>query len=220
VVLAIAPILASFAPFLLEDSSNVVRDVLSYSGYAGFGWGMLWYQLGGLLERRGLLTDGLPPLIAIGKFAFLAAYCVALYVWYRYRKTAADESLILQISLVFGGFCVIYGAISAQYLLWILPFLIIVSQQYAVVYSIASIIAVLGFYWANCCIIKMPEILQTSWQRMLGADIGSVPIAVPYFLWVASNGLWYVVVSAWLIAQIRRGNIQIPPLSGRLERVR
>src|SRR5262249_37757969 len=35
VVLAIFPVLASFAPFLLEDSSNVVRDVLSYSGYAG-----------------------------------------------------------------------------------------------------------------------------------------------------------------------------------------
>jgi hypothetical protein len=145
VTLAVLPVALSLLPYVVHDLAAVRRELLAYSGIADFGWiGVVrgWgYVLTGHLSKSRPQDWG--AFIPTAKAAFLAVYALLLGIqaWARRRLSPWDASLV-----VFLAFLVFYGSVSAQYLLWPIPFGARHPRRAFVLYSMAATAALVGFY--------------------------------------------------------------------------
>jgi hypothetical protein len=144
-VLSTLPVGLSLLPFAIADSGALRRELFGYGGVADFGWI-------GLVRGVGFLTRGVlerseavhwPNLVPVGKSLFLAV--LAAIVVFASRRRALP-SLDRTALLVFLAFLTFYGAISAQYLLWVVPFAALSFGRWATAHAVASTIALIGFY--------------------------------------------------------------------------
>jgi hypothetical protein len=141
--LAVLPVVAILIPYAAADFRALQRELLAYSGIADFGWIGAWRGL--LYLAQGTLRRSEPQhwgvLIPTAKVLFLAAF-VALAVLARRLALRLDRACLA----VFLAFLVFYGAISAQYLLWPLPFGARRPGRCFALYSLAATVALVGFY--------------------------------------------------------------------------
>jgi len=189
--LATAPVAALLAPFVVADPPAVARELFGYGGVADFGWialirGMRW------LSGRGIARSGdveqWPMLVLIAKGAFLAAWA-ALAVGF--SRAARRPPLPHAALAVFLAFLVFYGALSAQYLLWVVPLGLLRPDRNSLVYAIAATVALLGFY-----AFLAPDIV-------FGA--APLPRTAAGVAWVAGVAAVLGIVLAWLASTLSRG---------------
>jgi hypothetical protein len=163
-ILAGLPSLLTFIPFMLVNYRAVWRDVFSYSGVADSGWiaaaRSYWFLATQNLYLPGTL--GL-ELLAISKWIFLAAYgiFVVFFLWKHHRFSLLSG--ILGTLLIFIG---IYGGISLQYLIWVIPFALLVKSKWAKAYIWTATGNLIFFY-----LFYFPKIL-----------FGNLPISFPEFV--------------------------------------
>jgi hypothetical protein len=142
-LLAVLPVVLILLPYAVADFGALRRELLAYSGIADFGWIGAYRGLRYLHEGRLLRSEpqhwGL--LIPVAKILFLAAFA-ALLLCARRLALSLDRACLA----VFLAFLVFYGAISAQYLLWPIPFGARRSGRGFVLYSAAATAALVGFY--------------------------------------------------------------------------
>jgi hypothetical protein len=91
-----------------------------------------------------MTTPGLMTLIQLSKFFFLSCYGLLIKT---VITNAKKISLPTLIATTFGLFYFVYGGVGSQYLLWILPFLILVDFRNALIYSGFTSLALLGYYF-------------------------------------------------------------------------
>jgi hypothetical protein len=143
VLLAVLPVVLILLPYAVADFGALRRELLGYSGIADFGWIGAWRGL--LYLHDGRLLRSEPQhwgvLIPIAKALFLAAFA-ALLVFARRLALSLDRACLV----VFLAFLVFYGAISAQYLLWPLPFGARRAGRGFMLYGAAATAALVGFY--------------------------------------------------------------------------
>jgi hypothetical protein len=141
--LAVLPVAAILLPYAIADFGALRRELLGYSGIADFGWIGAWRGL--LYLRDGVVRRSEPQhwgvLIPVAKGLFFAAFA-ALVLFHRRLASSLDRACLA----VFLAFLVFYGAISAQYLLWPLPFGARRPGLGFVLYGIAATAALVGFY--------------------------------------------------------------------------
>ena len=107
----------------------------------------------------------------------------------RVRWTLTQASLA-----VFLGFLVMYGAVSAQYLLWPIPLAVLLPDAWLALYSVAATAALVGFY-----LFLAPGVLHPGGgPGLLGPDTAGAVWA-----WGATAVL--AISAAWLVALLRRG---------------
>lgn len=193
VSLATLPVAVLLLPFALDDLGALRRELFGYGGVADFGWiglvrGARWLA-GGSLERSE--ASHWPVLVSGGKLLFLAALAAGGLVVARCRRRLAMATATL---LVFLFFLTFYGAISAQYLLWVVPFAALSFGRFAAAHALASTAALLGFY-----AFLAPGVLFPASEPLLGA--GTVWVAG-----VAATLAVGVVWSGTLVKAIREGD--------------
>lgn len=192
-VLAMGPVALLLVPFAMADWTALRRELFAYSGVADFGWiglyrGLLWLTTG-VLRRSEPQHWG--ALIPVGKVLFLGAYGLMLggYGTGRLRWSLPEACLA-----VFLAFQAIYGSLSAQYLLWVVPLGVLFPGACLVGHGVAATLALLGFY----------AFLQPS---VLNVD----PQIVAYtpeqagLVWVLGVGAVTAMALAWLASLVRKG---------------
>jgi hypothetical protein len=190
--LATLPVAALLVPFAVHDLPALRRELFGYGGVADFGWigllrGIAWLQTGALGKGRG---EAWGVLIPLGKVVCLAGYAAILagLATRRLRWRLPQACLA-----VFIAFLVLYGALSAQYLLWVVPLAALLDDRFSWPYAAAATLALVGFY-----AFLAPGVL-------FPADRQWLPPSVAGTLWVAGVGATWAVTLSWLGAHVRRG---------------
>jgi hypothetical protein len=191
-LLCLAPLAALLLPFALHDLGALRRELLGYGGVADFGWIGLWRGLSwlhtGVLARADASSWG--GSMIVSKALFLAAYAalLAALLTRRLRLGLTDAALA-----VFLAFLVFYGALSAQYLLWVVPLGLARLDREFFVYGLVATLALLGFYP-----FLAPGVLFPRGALALRAAGGT--------LWVVGTASVLLASAAWLAATLRRGS--------------
>ena len=192
VLLATIPVFLLLLPYAVADYGALARELIGYGGVADFGWigawrGLRWTATGALARSE---APRWPAAIAGAKVLFLAAYALGAWAFAtrRLRWTPAQASLAL-----FLAFLTFYGAISAQYLLWPVPFGALAPSVWFALYSAAATAALVGFY-----LFLAPGVLGAGGPGPLGPDAAGVA-------WACGAAAVLAASAAWLLALVRRG---------------
>ncbi|HET8646064.1 MAG TPA: hypothetical protein VFO85_11265, partial [Vicinamibacteria bacterium] len=141
--LALGPVAALLLPFAVHDPGALRRELFGYGGVADLGWlGVVraarWLAGGRLLRGE---AAHWPVGVAVSKVVFLVAYAAAL-AWMARRRLDLRRAALLTLLL----FLTFYGALSAQYLLWVVPLAALRPDRFMAAHGAASTVALLGFY--------------------------------------------------------------------------
>ncbi len=141
---AILPVLFLLIPFLLADAAAVIRELFGYRGHALLGVMVPIRTIYVPLTGERFPVDITMQVISLSAYGFLGLYGWAVWYMSRVRVT-----LPMQATIIFLLFYVVYAGISPQYLLWVLPFMIMATADqrwFVILYSIVSTLALFGLY--------------------------------------------------------------------------
>jgi len=189
--LALAPGAVLLLPFALADLSALARELFGYSGIADFGWAALargreWLASGELPRSEARFW---PLASSASKAVFLAAWAAALAAVRLGRLRLAADRLAL---LVLVAFVTLYGLLSAQYLLWVVPLGLARPGRTVAAYTAAATAGLAGFY-----LFLAPGVLA--------GPLADEALERAGRLWVAGAAATLVVAAAWLCALVREG---------------
>jgi uncharacterized membrane protein len=190
--LATLPVALLLAPFAWADPGALRRELLAYGGVADFGWIGAWRAveaaLGGHVARSEAVHWA--TAVALSKVSFLVA-AGALWVAVATRRLRWSlEQSALGVLLAFEVF---YGALSAQYLLWPVPFAVLARERWTALHALVAMAALVGFY-----VLLAPGVLTPP-------DSPLVAPAAAAWLWATGTVALWIVTAAWLLALVRRG---------------
>jgi len=129
--------LTALMPFIFASGGTAVERVFARVGVSDHGHGLLLQTLAS--AGHPYLQRGLDLLRARGSILVLG--CVLLGTWMA-RHRPLDELILLSFGLTYA----VSIGIASQYLLWILPFLILVNKRRAMIYSGLSTVTLLIYY--------------------------------------------------------------------------
>jgi hypothetical protein len=192
VFLAIVPVLALLLPYALADPAALARELLGYGGIADFGWigvwrGLRWLTSGALFRSE---AAHWPASIPAAKALFFVVYLAGLWAMATRKLRWTPPQATLAVFLAFLTF---YGAISAQYLLWPVPFGALLPSLWFGIYTAAATAALAGFY-----LFLAPGVLTAGGTAPLGPHGAGV-------VWACCAAAVLLAGAAWLVALVRRG---------------
>jgi hypothetical protein len=191
-VLALAPVAVLLLPFAVADLPALRRELLAYSGIADFGWtgfvrGLNWLATGDLARSEARFW---PAAATTSKVIFLAAWG-ALILATRRGWLALTPARACLVTLL--AFQVLYGALSAQYLLWVVPLGVLWPGRGLAAHATAATAGLVGFYLFLAPGVLLPEPLEGASLAWAGR------------LWVAGTGATLAASAAWLGSLLREG---------------
>jgi len=193
--LAVLPVALLLVPYALADFGALRRELFGYGGIADLGWIGLWRGLH--LLHTGVLTRSEAPFwggaIVVSKALTLGAEAalLAAIAARRVRWPLAEACLAALLA-----FLVFYGSVSAQYLLWVVPFGVWRPDRFAAVHGIVSTMALVGFYT-----FLAPGVLSPAPAALLARPQAGV-------LWVVGTGSVLLASAIWLGDVVYRGRVR------------
>jgi hypothetical protein len=190
--LALLPVALLLAPYALADFGALRRELFGYGGIADLGWIGFWRGL--RLLHTGVLARSEAPywgaLVAVSKILTLLAEAALLAAMAarRVRWPLAPACLAALLA-----FLVFYGSVSAQYLLWVVPFGVWLPDRFAAVHGIVSTMALVGLYS-----LLAPGVLYPAPAAVLARPQAAA-------LWVVGTGAVLLASAAWLGDVMARG---------------
>jgi hypothetical protein len=183
--LATLPVVLLLVPYAVNDLPALRRELFGYGGVADFGWiglvrGLTWLATGELARSEARHWNAS---IEVGRWLFLAAFAALVYACAtrRLRPTLVEGALV-----AFMAFLTLYGAISAQYLLWVVPLGLLVPDRHVAAHGLAATAALVGFYT-----FLAPGVLWAGTPPLSPRAAGT--------LWVAGVGAVLAAGAAWLV---------------------
>jgi uncharacterized membrane protein len=192
VILALAPVALLLLPFALADLPALRRELLGYSGIADFGWtglvrGVTWLTTGDLARSEARFW---PVASLASKVLYLAAWGALVLATRRGWLALTPARACLA---TFVAFNVFYGALSAQYLLWVVPLAVLWPGRALAAHAVAATAGLVGFYLFLAPGVLLPEPLGAASAQWAGR------------LWVAGTGATLTVSVVWLVGLLREG---------------
>jgi uncharacterized membrane protein len=190
--LALLPLALLLAPYALADFGALRRELFGYGGIADLGWIGFWRGL--RLLHTGVLVRSEAPywgaLVAVSKILTLLAEAALLVAMAtrRVRWPLAQACLAALLA-----FLVFYGSVSAQYLLWVVPFGVWLPDRFAAVHGIVSTMALVGLYS-----LLAPGVLYPAPAGVLARPQAAA-------LWVVGTGAVLLASAFWLGDVMARG---------------
>jgi hypothetical protein len=140
----VVPVVLATIPFMLVSPSALLSEVLRYSGW-GIHHGPLGVVRALYLSAIGQVTWEHPPewlaWMSASKALFLVVYGVA--VWRAGRLGLLNGTVV-----TFFAFYLVYAGVASQYLIWVMPFLLLAGQRAMYwSYVLAATYALVVFYW-------------------------------------------------------------------------
>jgi hypothetical protein len=187
VALCVGPVCLLLLPFALHDFGALRRELFGYGGVADFGWigvyrGAHWLGSGELWRGPARFW---PLLVPLAKALFLAAYAAVLVAWARGWLRMS----LLELALcVFLAFQVLYGALSVQYLLWVVAVGAWRPDRWVARHAAAASIAAMSFYAFLTPGLLLPSPLEGAALETAGVVfvIGVAAVLVVSALWLVS----------------------------------
>jgi uncharacterized membrane protein len=190
--LALGPVALLLLPYAIDDLPALRRELVGYGGVADFGWiglyrGGEWLATGELARSEASFWATAVP---VGKTVFLLTYAAMVLALAKGRLRAPRVEAALSVLL---AFLVLYGAVSAQYLLWVVPLAALAPDRRFVAYSAAATVALLGFY-----AFLSPGVLHGGdpWVVVSKRQAGT--------LWVLGVAAVTATALLWWVALLRR----------------
>jgi hypothetical protein len=176
----------------LVDLTALKRELFAYSGIADFGWtglvrGITWIATGDLARSEARFW---PVAATASKVLFLTAWGALLLAWRKGWLSLRPAWACLAALLAFQVF---YGALSAQYLLWVVPLGVLWPGRGVATHGAAATAGLVGFY-----LFLAPGVL---WPRPLGGE----SLTWAGRLWVVGTGAALVASAVWLGGVLRKG---------------
>lgn len=189
-VVALFPVLLLMVPYLLQNFVAVNRELIGYSGVLDLGWGA-FIRIGAMFVSPDLWSPAtIRVLQLIGKILFLVSYLGILYTAFR-SENREHSTPIQQSAVIFVLFYVFYTGISSQYLVWVLPFLLMLQSRSAMHYSLVATFAVVASY-----ICLNPTMFLPSYTLILNASLSIL-------LWLLGALVWWFWLIIWLVLRVR-----------------
>lgn len=191
-ILAALPSVITLLPFLAADSQAVWQGIFAYNGVTDYGWiaslRAYWLMTTGNQFLPGSMAA---DLLSASKWLFLAAYAVLTVIFWRKPARFSLPGSMLSTLLLFFG---LYGGISSQYLIWAIPFALIVGSRRAAAYTwsaAASLIVFYLYYFPTVLFGQLPVV----WKEL--------NLAVTPFSLIFNTAFWGVCL-AWVIHLVTR----------------
>ncbi|HEY2943757.1 MAG TPA: hypothetical protein VGN09_15095 [Vicinamibacteria bacterium] len=190
--LAVLPVALLLVPYALADFGALRRELFGYGGIADLGWIGFWRGL--RLLHTGVLTRSEAPhwggLVAVSKALTILAEAALLAAMASRRVRWPTSEACLAALL---AFLVFYGSVSAQYLLWVVPFGVWLPDRFAAIHGIVSTMALVGLY-----AFLVPGVLYPGpWALLARPQAAAV--------WVVGTGSVLLASAAWLGDVVARG---------------
>lgn len=199
-LLAVLPTALLLVPFLIATPTAVRQEFFGYSGVTDFGYASAlrsWtyyrtYSQGDLPNAAWVKShladiDWMRTVFASSFMRFLTRNSKAVFLicWAVSALWAVIKrvSLLNSVLVVYLMFYFLYYGISAQYLLWVLPFALMLRDPMACPYTILASMAMAGFYLSY-----WPEFLLAR-RPLYSLETMSVYTFSNLLLWVY-NGVW------------------------------
>ncbi len=189
-LLAIIPTSLSLIPFVLKNPTQIVGNLFNYSGVYDLGYAAIfrgfWYQ-----KNANLWLPLTKEFFDASKILFLTGIIFLTILFIRTKNLA---KACLAVYLLFLS---VYFGIAAQYLSWILPLAILERDLLIIHFSVAGLIALLGFY-----LFFGPDILFGSLTPILAFQSKFMPIYV-----IGNLASWLITI--WWLIRIIKNYIKI-----------
>jgi hypothetical protein len=181
-------------PALAADAPAYVRELTGYSGFADQGWLAIRRGVGVVTGAGKRFPPDSAAWLQASKWVFFALYGSLLAVLLRLRR---DADLAAACLLAWLLFFVAYAGISTHYLMWIVPFGLLVAPGWTAAYSAASTLAMVGFY-----LTWFPGVLIGPHAP---SRLGPAPAADPLWrCYLAALVVSWLVGLAWLLRELGR----------------
>jgi hypothetical protein len=184
---AILPSAITITPFLLVNFQAVWQSVFAYSGVADYGWIAILRAISELtIGNRYLPGTLMMDLLNLSKWLFLVLFSLLTFLFWRKQTRFSLLSGILATQLLFFGF---YGGISSQYLVWAVPFALLVGTGWEKAFTWSAFASMVSFYLYYFSAILFGD-LPVQWQ-----DLN--PAVMPFYL--LFNLVFWGICIAWLV---------------------
>ena len=191
--LATLPGAVLLVPYALDNLEALRRELFEYGGFADFGWiglvrGVRWLLTGELQRSE-------PPhwgaLVPLAKSLYLSVYALLFVGFARgfLRFTLPQAALA-----VFVSFLALYGSVSAQCLVWVVPIGVLYPRSLLIAHAVSATLSLLGFYAFLHPGVLFPAGSPLAW------DPKRAGVA-----WVAGVFLLTLVCAAWLVNLVYEG---------------
>jgi hypothetical protein len=192
VALALGPGALLLLPFAVADFGALRRELFAYGGIADFGWtgvrrGAEWLATGALPRSEARFW---PLASFLSKALFLAAWAGLVLAVRSGRLRLGVERAILAMLLAFSS---LYGLLSAQYLLWAVPFGLLWPGRRAALHAAAATAGLVGFYLFLAPGTLLPAPLEGGAALLAGR------------LWLGGAAATLAVSCFWLATVVRGG---------------
>lgn len=189
---AVLPVILLILPFMMRIPDAVLRELFMYKGAALLGMLVPVRLIYVPLAHEHFPVMLTREIISASRWLFLSGYA-GIAVWQMRQR---QFSLVANCTLIFLWFYVAYAGIAPQYLVWVLPLLLVLdahSHFIALAYTLTATLALYGFY-----VYAVPETFcflppTPAWlTRVLYGLLGT--------LW------WFVsaILSIWIVKQDAR----------------
>jgi Gpi18-like mannosyltransferase len=188
ILIALTPVVMILLPFMFRIPSAVIDQLFGYAGVGLLGFLVIIRSIYVSIIGEHLPYELTQVLISISKWIFLAAYGSWILLTVKRRI-----SLTTSAAGIFCLFYLIYGGISPQYLIWIVPLLLCLPARslfWSIAYALSGTVALLGFYS-----YAVPAAIQ--------------PIFTSDFIdarWLYGGGgiLWWATIGVLLVWLVKR----------------
>jgi DNA-binding beta-propeller fold protein YncE len=191
-ILAGLPSALTLLPFVLADFQAVWQGIFSYGGVIDYGW-IASMRAGWLITTGNLYLPGSlgQELLTLSRWLFLLAYVSLTAIFWRKHERFSLLGGILGTTLLFIG---LYGGISSQYLIWVVPFALLVGSRWKTAYIWSATFSLITFYLFYFPAILFGE-LPIVWQQLNPAVMA---------LNLVFNTTLWVICLAWVIRLVIR----------------
>jgi hypothetical protein len=188
---AVCPTAILLYPHLATVFPDVNDQLFHYRGVFDQGWAAF-------LRNSPHVRDAILPDVSLDEAAAISrrqyvAFIAVLALWdliLILRGRGVD--IFSRMATTFMLFYALVASVSSQYLLWALPFLLLTNVPFALIYTVAGSLALLGFYCAYWPDVLFPGVLSG-----LNPQFHN-----PVDWWRYGTLVWWVVVMTWFVMRL------------------
>ncbi len=184
--LAALPSTLSTLPYLIFARETFLRENLGYGGVVDFGWVSIIRTIPYFVRGDKPAWPNF-PLVQSSKLLFLYAYAAMLLALPFFRRSSLGRALQLPPLL----FYALYGGVSAQYLVWVVPLGILLRDRMVLPFTAIATTAIVGFYamyHPGILSGRYPPLIPESPAVMAVYAAANVVLVVFSFVWA----LWII----------------------------
>lgn len=186
-LIALFPTIASALPYLIFSRETFLAEISGYGGFPDFGWLSVFRTLPYISGKVPGIITSLFDDISMGysRTLFLVSVIALTFLLPLFRPSSLGR-VILLVPLFFYW---IYGGVSAQYLIWVIPIAIAIKSRWSLIFTLVATITIIAFYHTYAPPILYGRFPPIKIDQNVSAQImmfGNIALVAISFIWSMS----------------------------------